>query len=373
MNTPNKYKVFLKKALLQANIRINGNRPWDIKVNNEDVYAKVLTGGTLAAGETYMAGWWDCEKLDELVARILENNFTSKIKTPKIILSYLSAFIFNQGHKSKAFKIGDKHYDTGNDLFEIMLDKRLVYTCAYWKNAENLDDAQEAKLDLVCRKLGLKEGQKILDIGCGWGSFLKYAAEKYGISGVGITVSKEQIKLAQKLCKGLPIEIRYQDYRDLNEEFDHIVSLGMFEHVCYKNYRKYMKIVRKCLKNNGLFLLQTIGHDTSTTRTDPWIEKYIFPNSMIPSLKQINKAVKGILEILDLHDFGTDYDKTLMAWFENFNKNWEKISKAYNQTFYRMWKYYLLTCAGSFRARKNYLWQIVFSKNGIKGEYASIR
>ena len=270
-------------------------------------------------------------------------------------------------------RIGEHHYDKGNDLYKAMLDKRLTYTCGYWKKAKTLDQAQEAKLDLVCKKLNLKPGQKILDIGCGWGSFAKYAAEKYKVKVVGITVSKEQIAFAKKLCKGLPIEIRLQDYRDIREKFDHIVSLGMFEHVGVKNYRKYMKVVHRCLKDDGLFLLHTIGRNKSLTTSDPWAEKYIFPNSMLPSIKQIGESIEELFVMEDWHNFGTDYDKTLMAWFTNFRKNWNKIKKNYDERFYRMWKYYLLASAGLFRARKGQLWQIVLSKKGVPKGYNSIR
>jgi cyclopropane-fatty-acyl-phospholipid synthase len=250
-----------------------------------------------------------------------------------------------------------------------MLDKRMVYTCGYWKDAKTLDEAQEAKLDLTCKKLNLKPGMKVLDIGCGWGSFAKYAAEKYKVKVVGITVSKEQAVLAKALCKGLPIEIRLQDYRDLNEKFDRIVSLGMFEHVGYKNYKTYMKVVHRCLKDDGLFLLHTIGGNKSVKSTDPWIDKYIFPNSMLPSIKQMGDAIEDYFVMEDWHNFSADYDKTLMAWYNNFENSWNKLKDDYDERFHRMWRYYLLACAGTFRARKSQLWQIVLSKDGIKEGY----
>jgi cyclopropane-fatty-acyl-phospholipid synthase len=269
--------------------------------------------------------------------------------------------------------IGERHYDIGNDLYKNMLDKRMNYSCGYWKNTKTLDEAQEAKLDLICKKLKLKPGMTVLDIGCGWGSLEKFAAEKYHVKVVGITVSKEQVRLARKLCKGLDVEIRLQDYRDLKKKFDCVVSVGMFEHVGYKNYRKFIKVVDRCLKDSSLFLLHTIGGNKSVTCLDPWIDKYIFPNSMLPSVNQITKASKGIFKLEDWHNFGTYYDKTLMAWHKNFNKNWDKIKISYNERFRRMWNYYLLSCAGSFRAHKNQLWQIVFSKIGSQVDYESIR
>ena len=369
------FKGRIQKILSQAGIEINGQNPYDIQVHNDKLYQRVLAQGNLGLGESYMDGWWDCEQIDELIAKIIRADLSKHIK-PNIgfLFDYIVAKFFNLQTKSRSFEVGKKHYDAGNDLYKNMLDKRMVYTCGYWKNAKTLDQAQEDKLDLTCRKLNLKPGMKILDIGCGWGSFAKYAAEKYKVKVIGITVSKEQVELGRKLCKGLDVEIRLQDYREVNEKFDAIVSLGMFEHVGNKNYREYMKVVRRCLKDNGLFLLHTIGrNDFSTHTSDPWLMKYIFPNSMIPSAVQITKASEGLFTIEDWHNFGIDYDKTLMAWHKNFNKNWNKIKDNYNARFKRMWNYYLLICAGAFRSRKKQLWQVVLSKNRVNRGYQSIR
>ena len=370
----NKFKKIAEEILSLAGIKINGSNPWDIKVHNEELYQRVLTQGSLGFGEAYMDGWWDCEKLDEFFCRAFRFGLEEKInRNLKALLGLAIAKVFNRQSKRKAFHIGERHYDLSNQLFKNMLDERMIYSCAYWKDAQTLDEAQEAKLDLVCRKLALRQGMKILDIGCGWGNFAKYAAEKYGVEVVGITVSKEQVELGKILCKGLPVEIRLQDYREMSGKFDHIVSLGMFEHVGYKNYKTYMKVALRCLKDDGLFLLQTIGGNKSTALTDPWVNKHIFPNGMLPSIKQVGKAIEGLFVMEDWHNFSADYDKTLMAWFKNFDKNWDKIKTNYDKRFYRMWKYYLLSCAGVFRSRTNQLWQIVLSKKGILGGYKSIR
>lgn len=363
----------VKKLLRHADIKINGNRPWDIKVHNKDFYKKVFAQRSIGLGESYVDGWWDSKKLDQFFYKIFYAELNRKLFSTSFILNILKSKIFNMQSTSRAFQIGEKHYDKGNDLYKAMLDKRLTYSCGYWKKAKNLDQAQEAKLDLICRKINLKKGQKILDIGCGWGSFAKYAAEKYKVKVVGLTVSKEQAKLAKKLCKGLPVEIRLQDYRKINEKFDHIVSVGMFEHVGVKNYRKFMEIVHKLLKDDGLFLLHTIGGNRSVTSIDPWIGKYIFPNTMVPSIKQIGKSIENLFVMEDLHNFSTDYDKTLMEWIKNFKKNWNKIKGNYDERFYRMWKYYLSVAAGSFRARTHQLWQIVLSKKGVPEGYTSVR
>ena len=361
----NYHKKLGQELLNHADVAIDGSRPWDIQVHNEEAYRRVLNDGSLGLGESYMDGCWDCKRLDEFFCRIMKADLESKVKiNAKLLLELLMAKIFNLGSKQRAFQIGEKHYDAGNDLFAKMLDKRMVYSCGYWKNAKNLDEAQEAKLDLACKKAGLKPGMKVLDIGCGWGSLAKYAAEKYGVDVVGITVSKEQVELGKKLCKGLPVEIRLQDYRDIDERFDAIISIGMFEHVGYKNHRHFMKVVHRCLNDDGIFLLHTIANNMSLTTADHWTTKYIFPNGLNPSLKQIGASAEKLFVIEDLHNFGPDYDKTLMAWYKNFQDSWPLLKDKYGARFKRMWDYYLLMAAAAFRARDLQVWQIVMTKKG---------
>ena len=249
----------------------------------------------------------------------------------------------------------------------------MVYSCGYWDNVSNLDKAQEAKMELVCRKLKLEPGMSVLDIGCGWGEMARYASEHYGVEVTGITVSAAQVNYAVKLCRGLPVEILLCDYRQINGRYDRIVSLGMFEHVGYKNYRTFMNVVRKSLNDGGLFLLHTIGSNQTRYDCDKWISKYIFPNSMIPSAQQICESAEGLFVLEDWHNFGADYDKTLMSWFRNFTENWSEIERNYGQRFYRMWSYYLLACAGTFRARRNQLWQIVYSPKGVPSGFKALR
>lgn len=369
-------KQLMEALLTKADVRINGDRPWDMQVHNERLYHRVLAQGSLGLGEAYMDGWWDCDQLDEFATRVLRAQLDKAIRGNwRLLLHIASAQLMNRQRTSRAFEIGKRHYDIGNDLYERMLDKRMTYTCGYWNNAASLDEAQEAKLDLVCRKIGLKKGDRVLDIGCGWGSFAKFAAETYGAEVVGVTVSKEQIALGRKRCVGLPIDLRLQDYRKINESFDHIVSLGMFEHVGVKNYRTYMEVAHRCLKDDGLFLLHTIGRNTSGITTDPWIDKYIFPNSLLPSIAQIATSVERLFVMEDWHNFSTDYDKTLMAWWKNVETHWGELAQQqrYDERFHRMWRYYLLMCAGTFRARTNQLWQIVLSKHGVPGGYRSRR
>lgn len=371
MENVNLYKK-ARDLLTMADVKINGNRVWDIQVRKDRLYQRVFSEGSLGLGESYMDGWWDVEALDQFFYKILTARLDTKVNPYKMIWLVLQSKLVNLQSVRRAFQVGQAHYDIGNDVFSAMLDKRLTYTCGYWKRASDLDQAQEEKLDLVCRKIGLQKNQRVLDIGCGWGSFVKFAAETYGASLVGITVSKEQAEFARESCSGLPVEIRLQDYREVDEKFDHVISLGMFEHVGSKNYKKYMQVVSRCLKEEGLFLLHTIGARKTRYSPDPWIHKYIFPNGLLPSMKDISKAIEEYFVLEDFHNFGADYDKTLMAWFHNFDSNWKSICKRYDERFYRMWKYYLLACAGAFRARNIQLWQLVFTKNGVPGGYSPI-
>lgn len=358
-----------EQLLALADVRINGDRPWDLQVHHADFFPRVFAEGVLGLGESYMDGWWDCAQLDVFFCRVLRARLDTLIASWKDALNALKARLWNLQSRSRAYEVGRRHYDIGNSLYQRMLDRRMIYSCGYWEHATTLDEAQEAKLDLICRKLELQPGMRVLDIGCGWGGMARFAAERYGVAVVGITISHEQARFAQEYCRDLPVEIRLQDYRDLDEPFDRILSVGMFEHVGYKNYATFMQVVRRCLKDDGLFLLHTIAGRSDSFNSDPWITRYIFPNGMIPSARRIAAAIEGQFVLEDWHNFGADYDKTLMSWFRNFNRHWDELKAGYDERFYRMWKYYLLSCAGSFRARQNHLYQLVLSPHGVPGGY----
>lgn len=367
-------KEVVLEALALADIRVNGARAWDITVHNEGFYDKVLSKGSLGLGESYMDGWWDTPAVDEFIYRVLSAHLDERITLNwQTIYAYLKAILTNLQDKKGSLQVIDQHYQLGNDLYAAMLDPTMTYSCGYWKNATNLSEAQIAKYDLICRKLGLKKGMKVLDIGCGWGGFAKYAAEHYGAHVTGISLSSNQVEYARQACVGLPVEICLLDYRDVNEQFDRVLEIGMFEHVGEKNYRTFMGIVHKALKPDGLFMLHTIGGNITTRVGDPWITTYIFPNGHIPSIAQIGSSIEKLFVMEDWHNFGPDYDKTLMAWFANFDAKWPKLQEKYGDRFYRMWKYYLLSCAGAFRARDIQLWQVLLSKKGLPGGYETVR
>jgi cyclopropane-fatty-acyl-phospholipid synthase len=363
----------LEELLALADIRINGDRSWDIRVHNEKFYGRVLTQGELGLGESYMDGWWDCASLDEFIYRVLKKGLQEKVASRAAALASLKARLFNLQRGVRAFRVGEHHYDIGNDLFECMLDERMIYSCGYWKGAETLNQAQENKLDLVCRKLGLEPGMRVLDVGCGWGGTAKFVSQRYDVEVIGVTVSREQTRLAQETCRDLPVQIHLKDYRDIDGEFDRIFSIGMFEHVGGKNYRTFMRTIRSLLKEDGLFLLHTIGANRATNTINTWTNRYIFPNGYIPSPRQISSAIEGLFVLEDWQSFGADYDRTLMSWHRNFEETWPGLKDRYGDRFYRMWRYFLLSSAGSFRARWRQLWQIVLSPKGVPGGYEAPR
>lgn len=373
-------RALITDLFARAGIQINGPNPWDIIVHNEKLYERLLHDADLAMGEAYMDGWWDCAALDQCFYKIFKANLEEKaLSKPEFwraklqyILHQFIHSLFNFQNKNKALIVGKRHYDKGNDLFQCMLDKRMVYTCAYWHHVKTLDEAQEQKLDLVCQKVGLKPGMRVLDIGCGWGSFAKYAAEKYGVQVLGITISNEQLELGKQLCQGLDVVLRFQDYRELiqtNDKFDAIVSLGMFEHVGYKNYADYMQVVEHCLKPDGLFLLHTIGSNFYSKVTSKWINKYIFPHGQLPTIAQIANHIEGRFVMEDWQNIGVHYDPTLLAWHSNFNQHWDQLSQNYDERFRRMWNYFLLSSAAAFRARQKQVWQVLLSKSGLPKGY----
>ena len=365
---------YYQKLLDDIDVKINGTRPWDIGIKNSKMFKRILLNGSIGLGESYMDGWFDCEQLDVFFEKILRKGIDYKVGGMPAFLTMVRSRLTNLQSISRAFVVGEKHYDIGNDLFALMLDKRMIYTCGYWpKEVSNLEESQKAKLDLVAKKLNLQPGMKVLDIGCGWGGAAKYLAETHDVSIVGITISQEQAKLARETCAGLDIDIRLSDYRELDEKFDAIYSIGMFEAVGYKNYRTYFEIIHHCLKKEGVFLLHTIGVGQSTTSTDPWVEKYIFPNGMMPSSKQITGAIEGLFKIDDWHNFGPDYDKTIMCWHSNFTKHYQSLKLNYDQRFFRMWTYWLLLSAASFRSGSNHLWQILLSQPGSKNLSSAFR
>jgi cyclopropane-fatty-acyl-phospholipid synthase len=360
----------------QADIEFDGQRPFDIEVRHPRVFTEILRNGSLGFGESYMAGDWECTQLDEMASRLLAARLDQKpigVAQLKLFAHWLRSRVINLQSLTRAFQVGEQHYDIGNDVFERMLDPMMIYSCGYWERAGNLAQAQQDKCEMICKKLQLSPGERLLDIGCGWGGLAAYAAVHYGVHVHGVTVSKQQAEFARDRCKGLPVTIGLKDYRLLTGTYDKIVSVGMFEHVGEKNYTIFFDTVRRLLKPEGIFLLHTIGTEATAGVTDPWIDRYIFPNGKVPNGSEIVSAIRGRLMLEDWHNFGPDYDRTLMAWASNFSARWPEIKARYGGRFFRMWRYYLLGCAGYFRARQGQLWQLVLTRPDRTCAYRSFR
>lgn len=373
-------KSLITKHLKNAGISINGNHPYDVQIFNDQIYSRLKFQPSLEAGESYMEGWWDCEQLDEFFYRICKHTVDAKFQgsfanAAQTVLNTL----FNLQSKVLSLQVAKEHYNLGNDFYAHMLGSSMAYTCGYWREAKTLDEAQYHKFDLICRKIGLQPGERVLELGCGWGTFAKYVAENYGCEVVAVNIAEEQVAFAREIGKDLPIVFHQCDYRDSHlynsdgKPFDKVISIGLCEHVGYKNYQTFAETIRNNLREDGLALVHTIGKDFTDTFTDPWIKKYIFPNSILPTIKLLSSTFEKRFVIEDLHNFGADYDLTLMEWYKNFVENWDKFKDSYGEKFFRKWKYYLLSCAGAFRARSMQLWQIVLSPHGVPGGYKSIR
>jgi len=360
----------------RAGIRIGGDAPSDLRVLDPRFYRRVLADGSLGLGESYIEGWWECDAIDEAIVKLIRADLHNQIPvSARLVALNVKARLLNMQTRGNAYH-NVAHYDLGNELFEHMLGPTMAYSCGYWKDAQDLDQAQIAKFDLICRKLMLKEGERLLDIGCGFGTLARFAAQNYGVRVVGITIAREQHAYATRICAGLPVEILLRDYRELRGlgRFDKIVSVGMFEHVGVKNYRRYMELCASALPDGGLFLLHTIGTGVSRQTGDAYLNKYIFPNGVLPSPANLGAALEGLFVLEDLHNFGAHYDPTFMAWHANFDRYARTEKFPHDQRFYRMWTYFLKLFGASFRARTScQLWQLVLSRRGIPGGYVSIR
>jgi cyclopropane-fatty-acyl-phospholipid synthase len=359
-----KAERIVRELLASADIQVGGPRPHDIQVHSPRFYTRALRDGRLGVGESYLDGDWDAVALDQFIARLLEARLNERVQDWRAVLYVAAARVLNLQNATRVFQAGERHYDIGNDLYQAMLGESMSYTCGYWTGASSLDAAQRAKFDLVCRKVGLQPGMKVLELGCGWGSFAKFAAQEYGVEVTGCTVSREQVALAEELCRGLPVEIRLEDYRNARGRYDRVVSIGMMEHVGHKNHRAYFETVDRCLAPDGVAFVHTIGSNVSETLIDSFFHKHLFPNALIPSLAQIARSAEGLFVPEDVHNIGPHYDPTLMAWYRNFEAAWPQLRARYDERFQRLWRFYLLSSAGSFRARFTQLYQIVLTRPG---------
>jgi cyclopropane-fatty-acyl-phospholipid synthase len=365
------FKPLFESLLAGSGVRLDGGRPWDVRVNRDRLYRRALRG-SLGIGESYIDGDWDCDALDELFRRVLSSNAQQRplILAARALKAFQSRFM-NLQTPRRARTVAEEHYDIDHRMYALFLGPWNQYTCCFFDGTDDLERAEVLKLEMICDKLELKAGDRLLDIGCGWGGFAKYAAATRGCEVTGISLSDEQIRYAVEYTRGLPVSILKLDYRQLPVSglplFDKISIIGMLEHVGYKNYATIMSVVHQMLKPDGLFLLHTIGNCEKTTVVDPWIEKYIFRNSMAPAMSQLSDAAEGRFVVEDWENYGHYYAKTLDAWYERFNANWDRIralktAKPFDERFRRMWNYYLMSCKAAFEVEQLHLWQLVMTR-----------
>jgi len=370
----------VRELLLTSNIEVDGDNPQDIQVHDTSVYDRWLRDGSLGIGESYMEGLWSSNALDQTMKQLIDNmdELESRVKkSPSLILYTLKLKFLNLQNKIGAKRVIEKHYNDDVNLFSEMLDSYMQYTCGYWnRGAKDLEVAQRNKMQLIAEKLHLKPGMQILDMGSGFGGLSYFLATEYDVRVTAVTLSENQHEWATCNFAHPNITFILGDYRDImSGEYDRIVSVGLLEHIGIKNYQLFFKKVFSLLKPEGIYLLHTIGSARTTTSTDQWIDKYIFPGGQLPSFKQIVDSIEEPFVIEDWHNFGENYSQTLHAWHHNLKKDWQiKTSSILTDKEFRMWEYYLLSCAGNFEARSSVqLWQIVICKNGVQGGYLSKR
>jgi cyclopropane-fatty-acyl-phospholipid synthase len=354
-----------KELLARAGVTVGGDAPWDLTVHDDRLWARVLRDGNLGFGDAYLDGWWDCPAIDQLLDRILRARLDREARANWVFMAQIVRGWLLNPQALRPFEVAERHYDIGNDLYEAMLDTSMAYTCGYWRDGvRDLDAAQAAKLALVCAKLGLRPGMRVLELGCGWGSFAAYAARHHGVHVTAYNVSREQVAWIRERHAGLAIDVHLADYRAATGTFDAVVSIGLMEHVGSKNYRAYMELVARCLTPHGVALVHTIGSNRTMHRIDGWFDRHIFPNASFPTLAQLTDACEDLLVPEDVHNIGPHYDPTLMAWWKRFDAAWPRLRDRYGDRFYRMWKYYLLSSAATFRSRFNQLFQLVLTHPG---------
>ncbi len=374
----------VQEILKHGDITINGERRWDLHVHNDRFYVRLLRDGSLGLGESYMLGWWDCDDLFTFFKKILSSQRTLRHKNVgwRTRLAFVKARLTNVQHIGQTRELADTHYNLSNELFEHMLGTSMAYSCGYWANADNLDQAQFAKYERISRKLKLEPGDRVLEIGCGWGGLAKYMATHHHCEVVGITIAEEQADYARTLCDDLPVTIAIKDYREFEADqfggpFDKVVSVGMIEHVGYRNYRALFEAVERALRPRGLFLAHTIASTVSMEIGDPWLGTYIFPGGMLPSMHQLSDAAEGLFILHDVENIGVNYTPTLLAWHDNFVAYWSAAERVKarpriwgsEETFFRMWRYYLMCCAAEFEAGDSQVWQITYSKGHLPNGY----
>ena len=342
-----------------------------IQVKNPRFFRRVLAAGNLGLGEAYIDRDFEMEvgTLQEFLTIMVRNRLGERIKLNAPAAVRVAWLRLTNALRGKTRNV-QRHYDIGDDLFEALLDSTLTYSCGYAKKpTDDLDQLQFNKLDRICRKLGLRRGERLLDIGCGYGGLLIHAAKHYGVSVTGVTISRHHYERAKARAaeQGLTarVDVQFRDFTDLSGKYDKIVSVGMMEHVPRSEYRKYFNQIYKILEPHGVGLVHTIGANAPTNQHDPFIQKYIFPHSNQPRLSEICEQLEiHRLAILDVENMVRHYRYTTERWLENFHANRDRLDATrYDDAFVRMWEYYLCCGIAAATASDSALYQVLFNKD----------
>jgi cyclopropane-fatty-acyl-phospholipid synthase len=350
-------------------------KPLTLKILNKKLNYKLLINPELSFPEAYMNGEIKIENgtLLDFLNLTFKNLGRSEINTTgyfikKILHAYRFLTNFNLPLRSK--KNVEHHYDLGEELYNLFLDKKFrMYSCAYWKSTEeSLEQAQQNKINHIIKKLDLRTGQKVLDIGCGWGGLCFEMAKQSECEVTGITLSKNQYEYCIKKSKELKLDnqchFELLDYRHLKGKFNRIVSVGMVEHVGRKFYKTFFKKINDLMTEDGLSLIHTIGSTEPKSPPQPWISRYIFPGGLVPSGSDLIDAIeKTGLVLTDMESLIRHYDQTLKAWLERFQDNRSKAKKMYDERFCKMWEFYLASCSAAFKYRDLLVYQLQIAKN----------
>jgi cyclopropane-fatty-acyl-phospholipid synthase len=359
----NVYKKAVERILSTVDVRIGGSRPFDMQVHSDLFYKRVLLEGSVGLGESYMDGLWDCADLEELVFRFVESGIERRFRLlPGFVTMNALGHLVNRQPRSLGERTS-RHYNTDNDLFASFLGKYKNYSCAFYEEGDDLDTAQLKKMDLICDELCLRPGENVLDIGGGWGEIAKHMASR-GCRITSINIADEQMRAAREHCKGASVDVVKCDYRDVAGTFDKIAIIAMMSHVGHKNHRPLFETVHRHLAPDGLVFVDTVGSAVSLQNGNPWIDKYIFPGIVFPSIQQISRAVEGLFVIEAVRNFGASYVKTLRAWNANLRRAWPRLSHRHDERTRRMFEFFFLTVAGFFRARDFQNWYVVLSPEG---------
>lgn len=362
----------------RAGITIGGHAAHDLRVLDPSFFRRIAMNPAYELGQTYVDGLWECDAIDRMMTKLLAAGVGQSFEHGRqFFVRSLVAKAHNLQSRLRAKIVIDRHYDLGDELFAAMLDESMAYTCAIFETPEtSLADAQQAKMRVLCNKLELASGETFLDIGCGWGGLLDHAARVNGARVTGITISKNQHATATERVRHHPgASVRLMDYRDLpkqGERYAKVAAVEMIEAVGPKNYETFFRSVHDVMEPGGRFVLQCFISHRSVYVCNEWFDRHIFPNGVSPSLAFLSRASESTFGAPSvIEDIGLHYDPTLMAWNDNFEAAYPSLVRyGYDERFRRMWRFYLTSLAGVFRAKHLRCYQIVYEKPGHRGARA---